>query len=99
MYNWEIRQTIHFNNIKMLISASFKDMFQQNLKVQKSVFLEICYCYIIDYKFVQSQLFQWQRLVTYYYNVAVYFLVQLEEDYPLIWKAKPLTIQTDKGKW
>ena len=32
------------------------------------------------------------------YILAVYILVQLEE-YFLIWKAKPLTIQTDKGKW
>ena len=31
--------------------------------------------------------------------VAVYILVQSEEEYSLIWKAKPLTIQTDKGKW
>ena len=50
----------------MLISASFKDIFQQNLNVQKGIFIEICYCYI-----------------TYYYNVAVYILVQSEE-YPLI---------------
>ena len=28
-----------------------------------------------------------------------YILVQSEEGYSLIWKAKPLTIQTDKDKW
>ena len=33
-----------------------------------------------------------------YYNVAVYMLVQAEEEYSLIWKVKPLTIQIDKGK-
>ena len=33
-----------------------------------------------------------------YHNVAVYILVQSEEEYSLIWKAKPVTIQTDKGK-
>ena len=33
-----------------------------------------------------------------YYNVAVYILVQAEEEYSLIWKAKPLTNQTVKGK-
>ena len=31
-----------------------------------------------------------------YYNVAVYVLVQSEIEYSLIWKAKPLTIHTDK---
>ena len=34
-----------------------------------------------------------------YYNVTVYISVQSEEEYSLIWKAKPLTIQTDEGKW
>ena len=29
-----------------------------------------------------------------YYNVAVYILVQSEEEYFVIWKAKPLTIET-----
>ena len=32
-----------------------------------------------------------------YYNVAVHILVQSE--YSLIWKAKPLTIQTNKDEW
>ena len=31
--------------------------------------------------------------------VAVYVLVQLEEGYSLIWKAKPLAIQNDKSKF
>ena len=34
-----------------------------------------------------------------YYNVAVYILFQSKEEYSLIQKAKPLAIQTDKGKW
>ena len=34
-----------------------------------------------------------------YYNVAFYILGQPEEEYSLIWKAKPLTIQIDKCKW
>ena len=29
-----------------------------------------------------------------YYNVAVYILVQSEEEYFVIWKVKPLTIET-----
>ena len=33
-----------------------------------------------------------------YYNVAVYILAQSEE-YSLISKVKPLTIQTEKGEW
>ena len=35
-----IRQTIHFNNTRMLMPAFFKDIFQQNVKVQKSVFMK-----------------------------------------------------------
>ena len=34
----------------------------------------------------------------YNYNVAVYILAQSEE-YSLFSKVKPLTIQTEKGKW
>ena len=30
-------------------------------------------------------------------NVAVYILVQSEKEYFLIWKIKPIAIQTDKG--
>lgn len=33
------------------------------------------------------------------YNVAVYIFVQSEEEYPPIWKATRLTIQTDESKW
>ena len=32
-----------------------------------------------------------------YYNVAIYILVQSEEEYSLTWKAKPIIIQTGKG--
>ena len=41
----------------MLMSAFFKGIFKKR-------FYEICYRYIIDYTFVQSQFFQRQRLVT-----------------------------------
>ena len=34
-----------------------------------------------------------------YYDVAVYILDQSEEEYSLIWEAKPLAIHKDKGKW
>ena len=34
-----------------------------------------------------------------YYKVALYILVQLEEEYSFFWKTKPLTFQTDKGKF
>ena len=33
-----------------------------------------------------------------YFLSIVYIFVQSEEEYCLIWKAKLLTIQTDKGK-
>ena len=59
----------------------------QNLKKR---FYEICYCYITLLFNDKGQLL--------YYSVAVYILVQSEE-HSFIWKAKPLTIQTDKGKW
>ena len=51
----------------------------------------------MDYTFAQSQFFQWQRLIIFL--IVVYIFVQSEEEYCLIWKAKLLTIQTDKGKW
>ena len=36
---WIKKQTIHFSNTRMLVSAFFKDNFEQNFKVQKSVFM------------------------------------------------------------
>ena len=51
----------------------------------------MCYCYVTVLFNEKGQLL--------YCNVAVYILVQSEEEYDLIWKAKPVTIQTDKGKW
>lgn len=33
-----------------------------------------------------------------HYNAGVYILVRLEKEHPLIWNAKPLTIQTGEGK-
>ena len=47
--------------------------------------------------FVQCQLFQSTiSAFLLHYNVAMYILVQSEEEYSLIWKAKPLKLQTDK---
>ena len=34
------KQTIHFNNIRMLMSAFFKDILQQDFKIQKSAFIK-----------------------------------------------------------
>ena len=80
------------------MSAFFRDTFQQNFKVQKSAFMK----YII----VISQIIRLYSLSFFngkgyllYYNVAVYIFVQSEEEYPPIWKATPLTIQTDESKW
>ena len=33
------------------------------------------------------------------YYVAVHTLDQSEKQYSLIWKKKPLSIQTDEGQW
>ena len=54
----------------------------------------MCYCCIIDFTFLQSKFFQ-----LLCYNVEVYILVQSEEEYSLISKAKSLTMQTEKGEW
>ena len=55
----QIVQWIHkancFTNTLMLMSSFFKDIFQQNVKVQKSVFMKYV---IIDYTFVKSQFSQ-----------------------------------------
>ena len=32
-------------------------------------------------------------------NARYFIIIQSEEEYSLTWKGKPLTIQTDKGKW
>ena len=40
MYNGLIRQIIHLNNTGVLVSAFLKDIFQQNFKVQKSIFMK-----------------------------------------------------------
>ena len=36
LYNRKIRQTIHFNNTRMLMSAFFKDIFQQVSRFKKA---------------------------------------------------------------
>ena len=45
-YSGQIGQAIHFNNTRMLISAFFKVIFQQNFQCSKKHFYEICYFYI-----------------------------------------------------
>ena len=44
-----------FTNTLMLMSSFFKDIFRQNVQVQKSVFMKYV---IIDYTFVKSQFSQ-----------------------------------------
>ena len=53
----------------------------------------------MKYVIVKSQIIRYIKGQLFYYYVALYILVQSEEEYSLIWKAKPLTIQIDKGKW
>ena len=73
------------------MSAFFKDIFKIKFQGSKKRFYEICYCYVTVVFNDKGKLL--------YYNVEVYILVQSEEDYYLIWKSKPLTIQTGKSKW
>ena len=73
----------------MLKSTFFKDIFQQNFKVQKSVFMK--------YVIVDHRLYVCTVYIAVVY-AAVYILVQSKEEYSLIWKAKPLTVHIDKGK-
>ena len=37
---WINKANYHFNNTRMLMSAFFKDIFQQDFKVQKTVFMK-----------------------------------------------------------
>ena len=53
----------------------------------------------MKYVIVKSQIIRYIKGQLFYCNVALYILVQSEEEYSLIWKAKPLKIQIDKGKW
>ena len=72
------------------MSAFFKDNFQQNFQVQKSVFMKYLLFYL--------RLFGCTVCLVVLY-VAGYYLVQSEEEYSHICKAKPPAIQTDKNKW
>ena len=79
------------------MSAFLKDLSTKLQDLKKS-FYEICYCYtqIIS---LYSLIFFDDKGQVLYYNVAVYISVHPKEEYSLIQKAKPLTVQTDKGKW
>ena len=71
----------------MLMSAFLKYIFQQNLKFKKA--------------FLWNTLLLYHRLsVSTVYLAVVYVAVYniVQSEYSLIWKAKPLTIQIDKGK-
>ena len=65
------------------MSVFFKDI--------KMRFSEKCYCYMTDLYNDKGQLLN--------HDLALYILVQSEEEYSHIWKTKPLAIDTDKGKW
>ena len=70
----------------MLMSAFLKYIFQQNLKFKKA--------------FLWNTLLLYHRLsVSTVYLAVVYVAVYniVQSEYSLIWKAKPLTIQIDKG--
>ena len=78
--------------------AFFKDIFEQNIKVHKSVFTK--YVIVISYIiYLNSFSFFNDKGYLICYNVEVYILVQPEEEYSLILKAKPLPILFDNGKW
>ena len=49
------RRTNHFNNTRMLMSAFFEDVFQQNFKIQNSVFMKYVIAIQRFYIFVQSE--------------------------------------------
>ena len=46
---------IHSKNARILVVAFFKCICQQS---SKKHFYEICYCYILDYMFLQPQYFE-----------------------------------------
>ena len=43
--HWINKTNYHFNNTRMLMSAFFNNIFQQNFKVQKSVFMKLLFLY------------------------------------------------------
>ena len=68
------------------MSAFFKRYLLRKFEGSNKSFYEICSCYITVLFNNKGQLL--------YYNVGVYALVESQEEYSLIWKAKLLTIQT-----
>ena len=85
----KFRERLHNDKLftRILTSLFFKDIFQQNFKVSKSVFMK----YVVSIRLYSFSFFNNK-------NVAVYILVQLKEYY-LIWKVRPLTVPTDIGNW
>ena len=84
----KFRERLHNDKLfTRILSLFFKDIFQQNFKVSKSVFMK----YVVSIRLYSFSFFNNK-------NVAVYILVQLKEYY-LIWKVRPLTVPTDIGNW
>ena len=78
--------------------AFLKDIFEQNIKVHKSVFTK--YVIVISYIiYLNSLSFFNDKGYLFCYNVEVHILVQSEEEHSLILKAKPPPILFNKGKW
>ena len=71
------------------MSAFFKDLFQPNFVVQKAFLWNM----LLSYR----KLYDCTVYIAKVY-VEVYILAQWEK-YSLLWKAKPLAIQTNKKKW
>ena len=80
------------------MSSFFKDIFQQNFKAQKSVFMKYVIFISKILRLHSPSVFN-DKVFLLYYNVAVYISVQSDEEYSPIWKAKPLSNQVDKGRW
>ena len=69
------------------MSEFFEDIFRQNIKVQKSIFMK--------YVIVIQQCYSMTKAS---YFIIMYIFIQSEEEYSLIWNRKPLTTQSDKGR-
>ena len=73
-----------------------RSIFQK--RQESSVSRNISKAFLKKYKkFLESGVFYFLSLGLKADQVASQYITS--EEYSLIWKAKPLTIQTDKGKW
>ena len=92
---WINKTNYSFKQYKNADVSIFQRYLSTKFQVQKRAFMkyfiflsQIIHLYSLSFFNGKGQLL--------YYNVAAFILVQSEEEYPLIWKAEPLTIQTDK---